>query len=79
MEILREHSKEIANEILKRKEGVFIIVGVRESGKTTILAELLKYEKEPLFLNAEIVVRHGEQLLDLLHYAYAKGAPLILD
>ena len=74
VEILREHSKEIANEILKRKEGVFIIVGVRGSGKTTILAELLKYEKEPLFLNAEIVVRHGEQLLDLLHYAYAKGA-----
>ena len=33
VEILREHSKEIANEILKRKEGVFIIVGVREAEK----------------------------------------------
>ena len=33
VEILREHSKEIANEILKRKEGVFIIVGVRGKRK----------------------------------------------
>lgn len=73
VEKLREQSREIAGQIAEKKSGVFIIAGLRGSGKTTILSELLKNEKDGVFLNAEATIRYGESLLDMLHYAHSKG------
>lgn len=75
---LRAASKKIVGEILPLKNGVFIIAGVRGSGKTTILSEISAREKNALFINAEAIVRYGVTLLDFLHYARAKGYGLFL-
>ena len=73
VDLLRELSKGILKGISKMEKGVFIITGVRGSGKTTILAMLYEKEKNALFINAEMILRYGVSLLDFLHYAYAKG------
>ncbi len=70
--ILREVSQAIFQEISPVPQGIFVIAGIRGSGKTTLLAALSQ-EQNSLFVNVEILVRHGVKLLDFLHYAYAKG------
>ncbi len=74
---LREHSKKIISEIGSSR-GVFIIAGLRGTGKTTILAEIYNKEKNSLFINAEILLKHTVGLLDFLHYAAAKGYQSLL-
>jgi len=73
VELLRELSKGILNEISSMEKGVLVIAGVRGSGKTTILATLHEKEQNTLFINAEMILRYGVLLLDFLHYASAKG------
>src|SRR3989338_2234392 len=76
--LLREMSKKIVRELSSASSGVFIIAGVRGTGKTTLLAELYAIEEKALFINAEIVLKYGVDLLDLLHYASAKGYTTLL-
>lgn len=76
--VLRDMSKEIVKSISARKNGVFVIAGIRGSGKTTILCEIYKKEKEAMFINAEIILKYGVSLLDFLHYADAKGYKIFL-
>ncbi|MEW5896692.1 MAG: AAA family ATPase [Nanoarchaeota archaeon] len=71
--ILREQSKTIVSEINALKQGVFVVAGLRGTGKTTLLAEIYRQEKQALFVNAEILLRHSTRLLDFSHYALAKG------
>ena len=73
VELVRELSKEVINDISSAEKGVFIIAGVRGSGKTTILGELYGKETDAFFANAEVILRHGASLLDFLHYSNAKG------
>lgn len=73
VELLRETSKNIVQQIFSSKSGVFIVAGVRGSGKTTILGELYEKENRGLFVNAEIMLKYGIPLLEFLHYAKAKG------
>lgn len=73
VDMLRELSKTIFKDVSSVKKGVFIIAGVRGSGKTTILAHLYEKEKNALFVNAESILKYAASLLDFLHYAYAKG------
>jgi len=75
---LRPLSAEIVKEILNKNSGVFIVAGVRGSGKTTILAELYGREKNAMFINAEILLKHNIDLLDFLHYAYSKDYRIFL-
>ena len=75
---LRESSKTILRDILSKDKGVFIITGVRGSGKTTILSEIYKSEKNTLFINAEIIIKQSISLLDFMHYAFVKGYKLFL-
>lgn len=75
---LREQSKKIITEISSLKQGVFLIAGLRGTGKTTLLAEIYAYEKQALFLNAEILLKHTVGLLDFFHYALAKGYRTLL-
>jgi len=70
---LREQSKKIVSELLTKNRGVFVIAGLRGAGKTTILAEIYSQEKDSLFINAEVLLKHTTGLLDFLHYALAKG------
>ncbi len=70
---LREQSKKIVSELLPKTRGVFVIAGLRGTGKTTILAEIYSQEKDSLFINAEVLLKHTTGLLDFLHYALAKG------
>jgi len=78
VELLRESSKEIVKEISFKKNGTFIITGIRGSGKTTILAEIYKKENNVIFINAESILRFGSSLLDFLHYAYSKEFKVFL-
>ncbi len=78
VEKLRELSAAILNEIISVESGVFVITGVRGSGKTTILSKLYEKEKEALFVNSEIILKFGVSLLDFLHYAYSKGYKIFL-
>lgn len=75
---LRDLSKEILKNISSSKRGVFILYGVRGSGKTTVLASLNKKEENALFANGEIILKYGVSLLDFLHYAYSKGYKIFL-
>ncbi len=78
VDIIRDLSKDIINDIKISEKGVFIISGVRGSGKTTILAELYKIEKETIFINAEIILKYGISLLEFLNYSYTKGNKIFL-
>ncbi len=75
---LREQSKNILSELLAKNRGVFVIAGLRGTGKTTILAEIYSQEKNSLFINAEVLLKHTIRLLDFLHYALAKGYKTVL-
>ncbi|RLJ00179.1 MAG: hypothetical protein DRP03_01365 [Candidatus Aenigmatarchaeota archaeon] len=68
---LRPLSRGIIKEI-QEYSGISVISGIRGSGKTTLLSEIYKNEKDAIFINSEIVLKHGVSLLELLHYAYAK-------
>ncbi|MEK6857047.1 MAG: AAA family ATPase [Nanoarchaeota archaeon] len=71
--VLRKQSKIIVEEILSLKSGVFIIAGLRGTGKTTILSELKTNEKDSLFINAEVLFRHSVNIFDFCQYAISKG------
>lgn len=73
VEVLRDQSRLIVEEIQTLKQGVFIVAGLRGTGKTTLLAYIYAHEKDALFINAEMLLRHSIELLDCLHYAMAKG------
>ncbi len=73
VKILRESSKNIVKDIGGRKSGVFVLSGVRGSGKTTALIELYGKERDCLFVNAEILLKYAVPLLDFLQYGYSKG------
>ncbi len=74
---LRDVSLAIRKEVSSETQGIFIIAGIRGSGKTTLLAALSQNHNS-LFVNVEIILRHGVKLLDFLHYASAKGYHHIL-
>lgn len=78
VEQLRELSKAILNDIFSINKGIFVVTGVRGSGKTTILSKLYEKEKNAIFINSEIILRFSASLLDFLHYTYAKGYKIFL-
>ncbi|MDO8554083.1 MAG: AAA family ATPase [Candidatus Micrarchaeota archaeon] len=72
VEQLRESSKDIINKI-KAKPDLYVISGLRGVGKTTILSELSKSIEKSIYLNGDIIVKYGVDLLELLHYSEGAG------
>ncbi len=70
-EKIRDASKGIIREISSRN-GLFVVHGLRGVGKTTVLAELAK-DKESVYLSGDVVLKHGIDFLELLHYAENAG------
>ncbi len=69
---LRETSKEIVGKIKARK-GLYVICGLRGVGKTTILTELSGPAAKSIYLNGEIILKYGADLLDMLHHSEQAG------
>jgi len=72
VDLLRPKSKEITKKIMKGK-GLYVICGLRGVGKTTILAELSKSIGKSIYLNGEVIVKYGADLLDILHHSERAG------
>ena len=70
--LLRPVSAEILEKI-KKKNGLYVICGLRGVGKTTLLAKLLGSIEKSIYLSGDIIVRYGGDLLDLLHHAEKMG------
>ncbi|MCD6227489.1 ATP-binding protein [Candidatus Micrarchaeota archaeon] len=69
---LRYSSIEIISQI-KSKKGLYIISGLRGVGKTTILSTLLYSIEKSIYLNGDIILKYGVNLLDILHYFEIMG------
>ncbi len=72
VDLLRQSSREVAKKI-KSKKGLYLICGLRGVGKTTILAELSRSIERSIYLNGEIIVKYGADLLDVLHHSERAG------
>lgn len=72
VEKLRDFSKGIVDNVLKRK-GVFLVYGLRGVGKTTVLAEVYHRIKNAVYINGDVLIKYGVDLLDFLHHAAYSG------
>lgn len=78
VENLRESSKEIIDKI-KTDHGLYVISGLRGVGKTTILSELSKSITKSIYLNGDVVLKYGVDLLDVLHYSEKAYSTFLID
>jgi len=73
VEMLREASKNIVEEVIKSGQGVFIVYGLRGVGKTTILSEVSRRTDSSIYLSGDVILKYGSGLLDILHHCEKSG------
>ena len=73
VEKLRETSTATAQEIIRAKDALFVIYGLRGTGKTTILSEIARSTEASIYLSGDVILKYGVDLFDLLHYAHSAG------
>ncbi len=74
---LRPATEEIIKETQDCKD-VVVLYGIRGVGKTTLLTEIARRDPQSFYVNAEVLVRLGVDLLDFLQEVHDRGYSRVL-
>lgn len=78
VENLRESSAAVIRNIVKSNRGVFVVHGLRGTGKTTVLSEISKQTEKSLYLSGEVILKYGADLLEVFHHSEKAGYNTLL-